>query len=173
MTNLGDAYGVLGETDRLLEVALIVTDKHLNVLHEGPDLVIHQPTEVLNGMNDWCRKQFGWKNGQPVPGMLAEEVLKSTITEFVKEGQGLLAGNTVHVDKRFLEKYMPRFSGYLHYRVLDVSTIKELAKRWDPEVLEAFTGKRATHRALEDIQDSINELKHYRDCGFINCKVSN
>ncbi|KAF4739947.1 hypothetical protein FOZ62_018706 [Perkinsus olseni] len=185
MTNLGDAYGVLGETDRLLEVALIVTDKDLNVLHEGPDLVIHQPNEVLNGMNNWCRKQFGWENGQPVPGLLADEVVKSTISEgeadrqlaevaakFVSEGQGLLAGNTVHVDKRFLEKYMPRFSGYLHYRVLDVSTLKELAKRWDPKALEAFTGKRATHRALEDIQDSINELKHYRDCGFINCKGS-
>ncbi|KAF4706282.1 Oligoribonuclease, mitochondrial [Perkinsus olseni] len=101
----------------------------------------------------------------------------------------------MHVDKRFLEKYMPRFSGksqkvidafyclrraasaglklgYLHYRILDVSTLKELAKRWDPKALEAFTGKRATHRALEDIQDSINELKHYRDCGFINCKAS-
>ncbi|KAF4666465.1 hypothetical protein FOZ61_009723, partial [Perkinsus olseni] len=81
MTNLGDAYGVLGETDRLLEVALIVTDKDLNVLHEGPDLVIHQPNEVLNGMNDWCRKQFGWENGQPVPGLLGEEVVKSTISE--------------------------------------------------------------------------------------------
>ncbi|KAF4751410.1 Oligoribonuclease, mitochondrial [Perkinsus olseni] len=92
--------------------------------------------------------------------------------KFVSEGQGLLAGNTMHVDKRFLEKYMPRFSGYLHYRVLDVSTLKELAKRWDPKALEAFTGKRATHRALEDIQDSINELTHYRDCGFINCKGS-
>ncbi|KAF4676837.1 cleavage and polyadenylation specificity factor subunit 2 [Perkinsus chesapeaki] len=185
MTNLGDAYGVLGETDRLLEVALIVTDKDLNIIHEGPDLVIHQPDEVLNGMNDWCRKQFGWKDGKAVPGLLADEVTKSTVTEgeadrqlaevaakFVGEGQGLLAGNTVHVDKRFLEKYMPRFSGYLHYRVLDVSTIKELAKRWDPKALEAFNGKRATHRALEDIQDSINELKHYRDCGFINCKAS-
>ncbi|OLP80831.1 Oligoribonuclease, mitochondrial [Symbiodinium microadriaticum] len=179
MTGLGGGGGPGDDT--LLEVAVIITDGHLNVVAEGPDLVVHHPDEVLNGMNDWCKKQFGWDSAskRAEPGNLAEQVQKSTISlaeadgmlyEFlsrhVKQGKGVLAGNTVHMDKRFLDKFCPRFTGHMHYRLVDVSTIKELSRRWFPAEFDAAPRKRGSHRALDDIRESLQELQYYKEAVF-------
>eukprot|EP00971_Amphidinium_carterae_P283351 5625509-Amphidinium_carterae.1 len=128
-------------------------------------------------MGEWCRKQFGW-NGlglAPKPGLLAESVQNSQVSledadmqllrfvsEHLKQGQGVLAGNTVHMDKRFLDKFTPKFSSYLHYRLVDVSTLKELCRRWHPEEFRKMPAKKGSHRALDDILESIAELRYYR-----------
>jgi len=180
MTGLGGEGGP-GQ-DTLLEVACLITDGDLNLVAEGPDIVIHQPDGVLVGMNDWCKKQFGWKGpGDVEPGLLADEVRKSLVSleqadcqllEFVQEhvekGFGVLAGNTVHMDKRFLDKFAPRFMGHLHYRIVDVSTMKELCRRWYPREFEQAPKKKGSHRAMEDIQESLKELQFYRQAV---CKV--
>eukprot|EP00746_Dinoflagellata_sp_MGD_P076438 gnl/MRDRNA2_/MRDRNA2_30784_c0_seq1.p1 gnl/MRDRNA2_/MRDRNA2_30784_c0~~gnl/MRDRNA2_/MRDRNA2_30784_c0_seq1.p1 ORF type:complete len:206 (+),score=45.13 gnl/MRDRNA2_/MRDRNA2_30784_c0_seq1:131-748(+) len=175
MTGLGGEGGP--GNDALLEVACLLTDGDLNLIAEGPDLVIHQPDEILAGMNDWCKKQFGWKgSGEVTPGLLADQVRRSKVTleeadrqltEFVKQyvvkGAGVLAGNTVHMDKRFLDKFTPSFIGQLHYRLVDVSTMKELCRRWYPEVFAKAPKKKGAHRALDDIKESLEELKFYRE----------
>ena len=145
MTGLGGEGGP-GD-DALLEVAVLLTDGDCNLIAEGPDLVIHHPDETLANMNDWCKKQFGWNDGVVEPDNLCAQVQQSTVSleqadmaihEFVasrvKKGKGVLAGNTVHMDKRFLDKFCPTFMAHLHYRLVDVSTIKELSRRWYPEV---------------------------------------
>jgi oligoribonuclease len=178
MTGLGQP-GSVG-TDRLLEIAVIVSDSDLQNIRHGPNIIIHQPASVLAGMNDWCKNMFGWtEDGKCVPGRLAHDSLNSTVTEaeaqrqiidfvsqHVEPGKGLLSGNSVHADKRFLEAYMPEFMKYLHYRILDVSTVKELCSRWYPEVFARAPPKAYKHRALDDIEASIDELKYYRQNMF-------
>lgn len=178
MTGLG-ADGGPGK-DKLLEVACILTDADLNIVDVGPDLVIHQPDEVLNGMSTWCRQQFGYNSADSVtPGLLADQVRRSTtsvseadeqlfdfVSRHLVKGSGILAGNTVHMDKRFLDRYCPRFVGHLHYRLVDVSTIKELSRRWHPEELAKAPAKRGSHRAFDDIMESIKELRYYRKAIF-------
>ena len=159
--------GLVPERDRILEVAMVVTDSELNVIAEAPVFVVHQPDEVLDAMDSWNKSTHG-KSG------LVDKVRASTWTveeverrliEFLKpvvpERTAPLCGNTVHQDRRFMARYMPAFDAYLHYRIVDVSTLKELAKRWYPEVLAGFT-KEGRHEALADIQESIEELRHYR-----------
>lgn len=160
----------------MLEVACIVTDGDLNLVAEGPDLVLHQPDDVLAGMNPWCKEQFGWRgHNDLVDGLLADRVRRSTVTlqeadeqllEFVaghvEKGAGVLAGNTVHMDKRFLDRFCPRFMDHLHYRLVDVSTVKELCRRWYPEDFVRAPPKKGAHRALNDIQESLEELRYYR-----------
>lgn len=154
--------------ERIIEIATIVTDKDLNILAEGPVLAIHQSDELLNQMNDWCQKTHS-ENG------LIERVKESRLTEraaelqtldFLKQwtvkGTSPICGNSVAQDKRFLFNYMPELADYFHYRHLDVSTLKELARRWKPEILEKFQ-KKNTHLALDDIRESIEELKFYRE----------
>jgi len=162
--------------DRLLEIAVIVTDKDLTQLIRGPDLIIRQTAEVLDGMNDWCKKQFGWRSPQDFDAdNLAAKSLASEVTEeeaerqilafltpLVENGKGLLAGNTIHVDKRFIDKFLPKFSAFLHYRIIDVSTVKELVRRWQPEQFSRAPAKECKHRALDDIEESIKELQFYR-----------
>lgn len=178
MTGLGVPGGV--GSDRLLEIAVIVTDSDLSNMHKGPNLIIHQSPEVLSNMNDWCKNMFGYSpDGNHVKGKLADEVSKSTVTEaeaerqviefvskHVEPGKGLLSGNTVHADKRFLEAYMPNFVKYLHYRILDVSTVKEICSRWYPEDFAKAPPKANKHRALDDIEASIQELKFYQGAIF-------
>ena len=178
MTGLGVPGGV--GSDRLLEIAVIVTDSDLSNMHKGPNLIIHQSPEVLANMNDWCKNMFGYSpNGQHAAGKLAADVAKSTVTEaeaerqviefvakHVEPGKGLLSGNTVHADKRFLEAYMPNFVKYLHYRILDVSTVKEICSRWYPEDFAKAPPKANKHRALDDIEASIAELKFYQQSIF-------
>ncbi len=156
--------------DRVLEIAVLVTNGELEIVGEGPSLVIHQSDEVLNGMNDWNRDHHG-KSG------LTARSRESTVTELSAQHQVLdflrplvgqrkapLAGNSIHQDRRFLVAYMPEVEAYVHYRNVDVSTIKELAKRWYPKV--SAPPKAETHRALDDIRESIVELKFYRETVF-------
>ncbi len=160
--------GLDPEKERIIEMATIITDGDLNVVASGPEMVVHQPEDVLSKMDDWNKEHHG-KSG------LIDRVRASTIDEQKAQADTLafiqaycgpkstpLAGSSIHQDRRFLQKYMPDLDNYLHYRNVDVSTVKELLKRWLPEVTNACPPKKSTHRALEDIQDSINELKFYR-----------
>ncbi|MDO4697322.1 MAG: oligoribonuclease [Pasteurellaceae bacterium] len=164
--------GLDPEVERIIEIATIVTDKDLNILAEGPVLAVHQSDELLNKMSEWCVKTHT-ANG------LVERVKQSKLTEraaelqtldflkkWVPKGVSPICGNSVPQDKRFLYKYMPELADYFHYRHLDVSTLKELASRWKPEMLNQFS-KKNTHLALDDIKESIEELKFYRR-HFIN-----
>jgi oligoribonuclease len=159
--------GLVPDRDRILEVAMIVTDAELNTITEAPVLVVHQEDAVLEAMDSWNKATHG-KSG------LVDKVKASTLTEaeaesqliaalkpFVAAGTAPLAGNTVHQDRRFMARYMPALDAYLHYRIVDVSTLKELAKRWRPAALEGLT-KEGRHEALADVQESIAELRHYR-----------
>ena len=159
--------GLVPERDRILEVALVVTDAQLNTIAEAPVLVIHQADEVLEGMDSWNKATHG-KSGlvDKVRGStLTEAEAQSRIIEFLKpivaSGQAPLAGNTVHQDRRFMARYMPAFEAYLHYRIVDVSTLKELARRWRPDVLQGLV-KEGRHEALADVYESIEELRYYR-----------
>jgi oligoribonuclease len=160
--------GLEPETDRILEIAIVITDARLETVAEGPVLAVHQPDAVLAGMDEWNRNTHG-KSG------LIERVRASTLSEADAEAQMLafvqqylpartspMCGNSVCQDRRFMARWMPRLEAWFHYRNLDVSTLKELARRWRPQVYEAVkkTGK---HEALADIHESINELRHYRD----------
>ncbi|AHN27033.1 3'-to-5' oligoribonuclease (orn) [Gilliamella apicola] len=157
--------------DRIIEIATIVTDSNLNILAEGPVIAIHQSNELLALMDDWNKNTHG-KSG------LIERVRQSTVNEQQAEQQTIeflkqwvpansspICGNTIGQDRRFLFNYMPNLESYFHYRYLDVSTIKELAKRWKPEILKGIT-KQNTHQALDDIRDSIAELIYYRQHFF-------
>src|SRR5699024_12649520 len=157
--------------DVTIEWATIVTYSQLNILAEGPVLAIQQTDEVLNGMDEWNTRQHGSSG-------LTERVRKCTITEAEAEAQTLaflkewvpanaspICGNSICQDRRFLYRHMPKLEAYFHYRNLDVSTIKELAARWAPEVRDGFK-KGEVHLALADIQDSIAELKYYREHFF-------
>jgi len=159
--------GLNTETDRIIEIATVVTSKDLEILAEGPVLAIHQTDTVLEAMDDWNRRQHGGSG-------LAERVRTSRITaaqaerrtlEFLQDwldpGVSPMCGNSICQDRRFLAREMPQLERFFHYRNLDVSTLKELARRWMPSVLASFQ-KTSTHLALDDIHDSIRELAHYR-----------
>jgi len=162
MTGLNPDY------DRILEIATVVTDKNLNVLAEGPVLIIHQRPHILEGMDEWNTKQHG-KSGL-VDKVHASKILESDaeeqtidfISKYVPEKKSPMCGNSISQDRRFLCKYMPKLENYFHYRNLDVSTLKILAKSWYPKIAKGFK-KQSRHVALTDIYDSINELKYYRE----------
>ena len=159
--------GLEPETDRILEIAMIVTDKELNVLAEGPVLAIHQSDDVLAGMDEWNTRTHG-ESGL-VDRVRASEcdVAKAVaaclafIREWVPEGKSPMCGNSIGQDRRFMVRYMPELEKYFHYRNIDVSTIKELVSRWKPEIMDEFT-KTGTHQALDDIRESIAEMQFYR-----------
>jgi oligoribonuclease len=160
--------GLLPDTDRILELAVVVTDADLNVIAESPVLVIHQDDTVLDAMDAWNKGTHG-RSG------LIEKVKASTLTEaeateamidFLKQhvpaGKSPMCGNSICQDRRFMARYMPELEKYFHYRNLDVSTFKELARRWKPAVYSGFK-KASRHEALADIYESIDELKYYRE----------
>lgn len=160
--------GLDPETHKIIEIATIVTDAQLNILAEGPVLAIHQTEEELAKMDDWCTTTH-------TNSGLVERIRQSKITEqeavrqtieflekWVPKGASPICGNSIGQDRRFLYKHMPELEAYFHYRYLDVSTIKELARRWQPELLNGFS-KKGSHLALDDIRDSIAELKYYRE----------
>lgn len=156
------------EKDKIIEMACIITDSDLNILAEGPNLIINQPDELLDGMSEWCKEHHG-KSGltqavrdSKITLEQAEYEFLSFVRQHTPPGQCPLAGNSVHADKRFLDKYMPQFMYHLHYRIIDVSTIKELCRRWFPDEYKMVPHKKATHRALDDITESIKELQYYR-----------
>lgn len=161
------------ENDKIMEVACIVTDSDLNIVAEGPNIIIHQPSDILDNMVEWCTKQHG-KTGlteaclnSKVTIQQAESCLVDFVSEHVTENVSPLAGNSVYVDRLFLRKYMPRLEDYLHYRIIDVSTIKELCRRWNYELYKTIPKKDFQHRALQDIKESINELKFYKSNFFL------
>ncbi|MFY0677984.1 MAG: oligoribonuclease [Neptuniibacter sp.] len=160
--------GLEPKTDVIIEIATIVTDADLNILAEGPSLVIHQPDEALDAMDEWCTNQHG-KSGltqrvkdSNISVAEAEQQTINFLKQYVEAGASPICGNSIGQDRRFLDKYMPELEAYFHYRNLDVSTLKELAKRWKPEVAAGVV-KKGSHLALDDIRDSIEELKHYRE----------
>jgi oligoribonuclease len=159
--------GLVPDRDRILEVAMVVTDSELNTIAEAPVYVVHQSDAVLDGMDSWNKSTHG-KSGlieKVKASVFTEAEVEARLLEFLKpivpSGAAPLAGNTVHQDRRFMARYMQAFDAYLHYRIVDVSTLKELAKRWNPEVISGFT-KEGKHEALADVYESIEELKHYR-----------
>ncbi len=163
--------GLEPETDTIIEIATIVTDKDLNVLGKGPNLAIHQEKAVMDAMDEWCTEHHGASGltervlNSPISMEEAEAQTIAFLEQFIPAGKSPICGNSVGQDRRFLYKYMPKLETYFHYRYLDVSTLKELAKRWKPEALEGFE-KTGAHLALDDIIESIEELKHYRKTIF-------
>jgi len=160
--------GLDPEKERIIEAAVIVTEPDLTFVAEGPVLVVHQSDELLNAMDKWNTSTHG-KSGltdkvraSTLTEQQAEEQLLDFLLQYVPAGKSPLCGNTVGQDRRFLVKYMPRLEAFFHYRNLDVSTLKELALRWKPEVYRSFA-KQSRHEALADIYESIEELKHYRE----------
>lgn len=159
--------------DHILEMACLITDANLNIVAETDDLVIHQPDDVLDSMNDWCKTHHGASGltqacrESKVSVAEAEERMLRFVEAHTQPGAAILAGNTVHADKGFLQVYMPRFMGHLHYRIMDVSTVKELCRRWYPETFAKAPPKAGSHRALEDIKESIKELQFYREHIFV------
>ncbi|MCS6997029.1 MAG: oligoribonuclease [Casimicrobiaceae bacterium] len=160
--------GLDPETCRVLEVAVVVTDSNLETVAEGPVLAIHQPESVLEAMDQWNRETHSRTGliervrASTIDEERATDLLLEFLMQHVPKGASPLCGNSVHQDRRFMAKYMPRLEAYFHYRNLDVSTLKELAARWAPEVKKAFQ-KKTRHTALADIYESIEELRHYRD----------
>jgi oligoribonuclease len=160
--------GLDPEKERLLEIAVIVTGPQLLPRIEGPVLVIHQSDELLDKMDNWNKGTHG-RSGlidkvklSSISEEEAELQVLSFLAKYLPKGTSPLCGNTISQDRRFLVKYMPKLEAFLHYRNVDVSTFKELAKRWRPEVYSAFK-KRQSHTALADVHESIDELEHYRE----------
>jgi oligoribonuclease len=159
--------GLKPESDHIIEIATVVTDKHLAVLGEGPVLAIHQPDTVLEAMDDWNRRQHGASGlaarvrASTISAQEAERQTIAFLERWVEPGVSPMCGNSICQDRRFMAREMPELERYFHYRNLDVSTLKELARRWAPEVFNGFQ-KSSTHLALDDIRDSIRELAHYR-----------
>lgn len=164
--------GLDPEVDTILEIATIITDGQLNIVAEGPNLVVHQSEAVLESMNDWCKVHHG-KSGltervrrSEISLETAEQMTLDFIRAYVPERASPLCGNSIHQDRRFLVRYMTSLESYLHYRNIDVSTIKELVTRWYPAVM--IPAKRGEHLALADIRESISELRYYREKVFIS-----
>lgn len=160
--------GLVPETDHIIEIATIVTDANLETIAEGPELAIHVSDEVLAGMDEWNTTHHGASGltervrASKVSCAEAEARTLAFIAEYVEAGRAPLCGNSVWQDRRFLSRYMPALNDFLHYRLIDVSTVKELARRWNPAVAGGVV-KRNEHTALSDIRESIEELRHYRE----------
>ncbi len=163
--------GLDPEADRILEIATIATDSSLNILEEGPVMAVRQSEALLAQMDDWNRQHHGDSGlvsrvlSEGVAEAEAEAATLSFVHRFVGKSESPLCGNSIAQDRRFLFRYMPELESYLHYRNLDVSTVKELALRWRPDVASGFK-KIGAHRALDDIKESIEELRHYRQHFF-------
>jgi len=169
--------GLDPQADRIIEIATLVTDSQLNTLAEGPVLAIHQNDTVLAAMDDWNRKQHGESGlvarvrASKIDERAAERRTLEFLSHYVPGGKSPMCGNSICQDRRFLARCMPELEAYFHYRNLDVSTIKELARRWYPERIKGFN-KTSTHLALQDIRDSIDELRFYRERLFVPSETS-
>ncbi|MGB6135321.1 MAG: oligoribonuclease [Shewanella sp.] len=159
--------GLEPDVDRVIEIATLVTDQELNIIAQGPVLAIYQTDEVLAGMDDWNQKHHGESgliDRVRASKCSEEDAIRQTIeflAQYVPKGASPMCGNSIGQDRRFLNKYMLELEEYFHYRNIDVSTIKELVRRWNPETMNGFS-KKNTHQALEDIKESIAELQFYR-----------
>ena len=159
--------GLDPDTDKIIEIATVVTDSDLNILAEGPEFVIHQSKETMDSMDEWCIEHHG-KSGltkrvleSKVSCARAEQETLAFLRKWVPAGVSPLCGNSISQDRRFMVRYMPELNKLFHYRNIDVSSIKELGYRWAPEMVNAHK-KEGTHLALHDIRESISELQHYR-----------
>lgn len=159
--------GLNPEHDRIIEIAVVVTNAHLDIRVQGPVFAIHQSDELLGGMDAWNKGTHGRSGliervkASEVTEAQAEAQLIAFLQKYVPKGKVPLCGNSIGQDRRFLARYMPKLEAYLHYRNVDVSTLKELARRWKPEVVTSFK-KAQRHTALADVLESIDELQHYR-----------
>ena len=157
--------------DRIIEIATIITDSSLNIVEEGPVIVVRQDQALLDGMDNWNLTHHTSSgllekiNKEGVPEVEAESRTLDFVKRHVKSGESPLCGNTIGQDRLFLQRYMKGLESYLHYRSIDVSSIKELALRWRPDIHDGVL-KKGTHRAIDDIRESILELKHYREHFF-------
>lgn len=157
--------------DTIIEIATIVTDSELNILAEGPVFAIHTPDIVLNSMDDWNTRQHGQSGlidrirRSNVTMAQAESETIAFLSKYVEAGRSPMCGNSICQDRRFLARQMPTLERFFHYRNLDVSTVKELAYRWRPDILSSFE-KKGNHLAMDDIRDSIRELRHYKEHFF-------
>jgi oligoribonuclease len=160
--------GLDPEVDRLIEIAVVVTGPHLDPRVEGPVVVIHQSDEQMNRMDAWNKGTHGASGlidkvkASDLDEARAEDIILEFMSRFVPKNASPMCGNSISQDRRFLVRYMPRLEAFFHYRNLDVSTVKELARRWRPDVLNAFK-KQQKHTALADVHESIDELAHYRE----------
>lgn len=163
--------GLKPESDTIIEIATLVTDSQLRLVAEGPVLAIHQDEATLARMDDWNQRQHGGSGllarvrASTVTLAEAEAATLDFLAQHVVAGASPMCGNSICQDRRFMARLMPRLEAFFHYRNLDVSTVKELARRWAPPVAEAFS-KEGTHLALDDIRESVRELQHYRDTFF-------
>jgi oligoribonuclease len=160
--------GLKPESDVIIEIATIVTDKHLTVLAEGPVLAIRQSEATLAAMDDWNRKQHGSSGltarvlASQIDAAAAERATVKFLEAWAEPGRSPMCGNSICQDRRFLARLMPKLERFFHYRNLDVSTLKELAQRWAPQIAQAFQ-KSSTHLAMDDVRESIRELQFYRE----------
>lgn len=159
--------GLDPDTCKVLEIATIVTDSQLNVIAEGPVMAIHQSDELLDGMDEWCVKTHGDSGltercrQSDISEDIAVQRTIDFLSQYVPKGVSPLCGNSISQDRRFLQKHMIELEKFFHYRIIDVSSVKELVRRWKPEVLNGFH-KKGTHLAIDDIRESIAELQYYR-----------
>ena len=160
--------GLNPDSDLIIEIATVVTDKDLNILAQGPVLAVHQSDEALAAMDDWNQKHHGQSGlinrvkASTIKETEAERLTIEFLKQWVPENTSPICGNSIGQDRRFLYRYMPKLEAYFHYRNIDVSTLKELAARWAPEVKNGFN-KESSHPALDDIIESIEELRYYRE----------
>ena len=160
--------GLNPDSDLIIEIATVVTDKELTILAQGPVLAVHQSDAALAAMDDWNQKHHGESGlidrvkASTINEAEAERLTIEFLKQWVPENTSPICGNSIGQDRRFLVRYMPKLEAYFHYRNIDVSTLKELAARWAPEVKDGFN-KESTHQALDDIIESIEELRYYRE----------
>ena len=160
--------GLTPDTDRIIEIAVVITNSNLDTVAEGPVLVVHQPDEVLNGMDNWNKSTHA-KSGlvdkvkaSPLDERAVELRMLDFLKPYVPKGVSPMCGNSICQDRRFMAKWMPGLEAWFHYRNLDVSTLKELCKRWKPELAKGMV-KHGKHEALADVYESVEELKYYRE----------
>ncbi|MSP95946.1 MAG: oligoribonuclease [Betaproteobacteria bacterium] len=159
--------GLIPDSDRVIEIAMVITDTQLNLLAEGPVLVVHQPVAILDAMDGWNKSTHAKSgliekvNASALDEAAAEALAIGFLKEYVPTGASPMCGNSIGQDRRFMACWMPKLEAYFHYRNLDVSTIKELVRRWKPEVAKGMV-KHNKHEALADVLESIEELKYYR-----------
>ncbi|OWF41451.1 oligoribonuclease, mitochondrial-like [Mizuhopecten yessoensis] len=158
--------------DHILEMACLVTSGNLDIVAEGPNLIINQPDSVLESMGDWCKQHHGQSGlteavrKSNVSLESAEQQMLQFVQQYTVSKSAILSGNSVHADKVFLDKFMPHFMAHLHYRIVDVTSVKEICRRWYPEVFKKAPPKKVSHRALDDIKESIEELRFYKSSIF-------
>jgi oligoribonuclease len=159
--------GLVPETDLIIEIATLITDAQLNIIAEGPVFAVHQLDSTLAAMDDWNQRTHGNSGlidrikASTIDAAEAERLTLEFLEHYSERGASPMCGNSICQDRRFLARYMPQLEGFFHYRNLDVSTVKELAKRWAPDVAKGLN-KQSSHQAMDDIKDSVNELIYYR-----------